>query len=532
MNQTVNNLTVTGKIIFPDSTFLESSYASLFSNFLNFSRNASSGQTTLLSDTFIVSNKIQTPNLQTDVTSSKFIKFVDDLDATGTIKTQKRAFTDTIYQDVLTTITDVNNLKSTMDSIVPDMVYPATKRLRTLNGENLAQMTPTSIQITDGESVCTMTPTAININGVNVESYGLSLAIKDWTQLALQVGNDSVVDVSTSSLSISLPINTTKSLSFSSAVPTNRTISNVTTINFKDASGTSPIFSINYDSTNPSLYGGATYYTRNLGGAHNFQLLNASAVSSIPFSIRSDVTAIRNTLLITNPLSATDSNNRCEITSVLSGNNHLLSFNSKCATNGGLGSIEFRCNRRDSAGVNTENTVCTIGPYGFYVNKALEFYYTDSDKPFFTAHGAADLGPSITQIGGASGFLPLSGVILNSSTSVQNVKSFQINRSGVYEIKWKIRMTLQTGTSSTATKLRYGISLAASNTLDTFTEQAVSNVDVTDLYKNLTDLTVIEIPTSCIARVNSGGWVYCNCLVTFSPQQLNVGGIVTYTRIG
>lgn len=532
MNQTVNNLTVTGKIIFPDNTFLESSYASLFSNFLNFSRNASSGQTTLLSDTFIVSNKIQTPNLQTDGTSSKFIKFVDDLDETGTVKTQKRAFTDAIFQDVLTTITDVNSLKSTMNSIVPDMVYPATKRLRTLNGENLAQMTPTSIQITDGESVCTMTPTAININGVNVESYGQSLAIKDWTQLALQVGNDSVVDISQSNLSFSLPISTSSSLNFSSSVPSNRLISNVTRISFKDAAETSPVFSINYDTTYPSLYGGAVYFTRNNGGAHNFQVVNASEVSSIPFSIRSDVTAIRNTLLITNPLSATDSNNRCEITSVLSGINHLLSFNSKCAANNAMGSIEFRCNVRNSAGVNSEYTICTIGPYGFYVNKPLEFYYTQNDKPLFQAHGAADLGPSITQVGGASGFLPLSGVILNSSSSVQNVKSFQINKAGVYEIRWKILMSLHNGNSSTATKLRYGISLAAANTLDTYTEQAVSNVDVSNLYQNLTDLTIIEIPTSCVVRVNNAGWVYCNCLVTFSPYQLNVGGIVTYTRIG
>lgn len=33
MNETVNNLTILGKIIFPDGTQLESSYASLFSDF-------------------------------------------------------------------------------------------------------------------------------------------------------------------------------------------------------------------------------------------------------------------------------------------------------------------------------------------------------------------------------------------------------------------------------------------------------------------------------------------------------------------
>ena len=164
MNQTVNNLTVTGKIIFPDGTFLESSYASLFSNFLNFVRNPVTGTTTLSSDVLVVGNRIQSPQIYTDVFSLDAIRFLDDLDQTGLVRAQKRAFTDAMYDDIIANKSAITSLTSTLNSIVPEIIDPPAKRIRTANGSAVAQLVPETISITDGTSTVGVYPGEIRLS--------------------------------------------------------------------------------------------------------------------------------------------------------------------------------------------------------------------------------------------------------------------------------------------------------------------------------------------------------------------------------
>jgi len=133
MNQSVKDLTVTGKIIFPDGTFLDTSYASLFSSFLNFQRNPTLGTTTLLSDKLIISSDFEigrnfiTPNIETSS-----VLFTSDLDGQQIPKRQSKAFTDVLSSDI-------SGTKQKLDAFLSDMTeYPAYKRVRISDGSGVS----------------------------------------------------------------------------------------------------------------------------------------------------------------------------------------------------------------------------------------------------------------------------------------------------------------------------------------------------------------------------------------------------------
>lgn len=191
MNQTVNNLTVTGKIIFPDGTFLESSYASLFSNFLNFVRNPTTGTTTLSSDVLIVGNRIQSPQIYTDVFSLDAIRFLDDLDETGLVRAQKRAFTDAMYDDIVANTSAITLLTNTVDSIVPDMIDPPAKRIRTADGSAVAQIIPQTISITDGANTVGVYPGEIRLTTTGNSIQGKILP--EDGNLAIESSQNSII---------------------------------------------------------------------------------------------------------------------------------------------------------------------------------------------------------------------------------------------------------------------------------------------------------------------------------------------------
>lgn len=210
MNQTVNNLTVTGKIIFPDGTFLESSYASLFSGFVNFSRNSATGTTTLLSDTLLVGNKIQSPLITSDVFAARAVRYDTDLDETGMVRTQKRAFTDAMYDDILSNTSAITSLTSTINSIVPDIIDPPAKRIRTANGSAVAEIVPESISITDGTNSVGVYPGEMRLltsgntlqgkilpesGNLAIESSQNSIIFKTNNTERINIGNSGAIDV-------------------------------------------------------------------------------------------------------------------------------------------------------------------------------------------------------------------------------------------------------------------------------------------------------------------------------------------------
>lgn len=111
MNLSVEDLTVTGKIVFGDGSFLESSYSSLFTNFLNFERNASLGTTTLLSDKFLLSNSMEsateiiTPQIRMQVAA-----FLNDYDDNNQQVFQTRGFSEDLRNQLIQTAIKMNFL--------------------------------------------------------------------------------------------------------------------------------------------------------------------------------------------------------------------------------------------------------------------------------------------------------------------------------------------------------------------------------------------------------------------------------------
>jgi hypothetical protein len=128
MNLIVNDLTLTGKIIFPDGSYLESSYASLFRNFLNLERNSITGTTTLLSDRFIVSNQIASPSLLSSIVSLEGVTFQNDLDDEGIAVLQTRGFSELIRTKILET-------QAKVDSVVPDMIDGINREIHLVNAD-------------------------------------------------------------------------------------------------------------------------------------------------------------------------------------------------------------------------------------------------------------------------------------------------------------------------------------------------------------------------------------------------------------
>jgi hypothetical protein len=208
MNQTVNDLTVTGKIIFPDGTFLESSYASLFSNFLNFSRNSATGTTTLLSDFLVVGNKIQSPTITSDVFTGAAIRYVNDLDEDGNVQVQTSSFTNALRDKIL-------NLQAVQDVLIPDIIDPPLKKAKlneaAFENANFAtSIIPNNITCESkvDSSMISLEPGYIYLRNANADvatiltdiNGDLNLSVSDGiikSQVALDMSNQDITNVNT-----------------------------------------------------------------------------------------------------------------------------------------------------------------------------------------------------------------------------------------------------------------------------------------------------------------------------------------------
>ena len=160
MNTTVKDLTVTGKIIFPDGTYLDSSYSNLFSNFLNFQRNPTLGTTTLLNDKFLVSNVIETASdVLTPTLKSQSIHFLNDDDINGNPIVQTKAFSDSLKTELQTNTSELN-------SLITDHFDRPNKRMRITDGTNTS---------TYGSNFITINNSSYTDLGVNIPAGTFSL---------------------------------------------------------------------------------------------------------------------------------------------------------------------------------------------------------------------------------------------------------------------------------------------------------------------------------------------------------------------
>lgn len=129
MNKTFNDVTVLGKIIFSDGKYFDQSNLSSLKNITSFERNDTQGTTSLLQDELIINQKITT-NTELEAPKIKIgsLFFKDDLDEQGLPNIQNRAFSEIVRQRLET-------VKSVVDSIVPDIIEPAQKKLKISNLE-------------------------------------------------------------------------------------------------------------------------------------------------------------------------------------------------------------------------------------------------------------------------------------------------------------------------------------------------------------------------------------------------------------
>jgi len=93
MNQTLNDLTLTGRIIFSDGSIFDSASANNFANVSGFSRNMITGTTSILQDKMIINNEISCASrIECPQLSFRTLEFINDLDIDGLPIQQTQAF--------------------------------------------------------------------------------------------------------------------------------------------------------------------------------------------------------------------------------------------------------------------------------------------------------------------------------------------------------------------------------------------------------------------------------------------------------
>lgn len=190
MNTTVNNLTVLGKIVFPDGTFLDTSYSNLFSGFLNFQRNPAMGTTSLLNDKLLVSNVIEcASDIIAPTIRSQAVYFLNDHDANGIPTAQTAAFSTTLK-------TKLNTTSDTVDSLIVDHFDRPNKRMRVTDGTNTSTYGANFININSAQfSINNPSLTgnvnfssAVSITGLNKSHVNLS-NVDNTTDLDKPISN-------------------------------------------------------------------------------------------------------------------------------------------------------------------------------------------------------------------------------------------------------------------------------------------------------------------------------------------------------
>lgn len=102
MNQTLHNLTLTGRITFADGSIFDSASGANFANVSGFSRNLVDGTTSLLQDRFILHQDVAcATTIQCPQLSFQVLEFINDVDDDGVPILQTRGFSNELRDALL-----------------------------------------------------------------------------------------------------------------------------------------------------------------------------------------------------------------------------------------------------------------------------------------------------------------------------------------------------------------------------------------------------------------------------------------------
>lgn len=190
--QTIDELIVTGRIIFPDNTSQDTSSSKILSRCSNIVRDENLKTTSILNDDFVINKSCQIGNeMRVPLVKSKAIALMDDLDDEGNPQIQTQSFTTAIKSKIET-------LKNAVDELIPDVIDPPNKRARLSLGEFYSDP-DYSLQI-EGESLTMSSPyttlqlTTLSSNSI-IDSSG-SLTIRSGYDDRLIIGDNGVINFS------------------------------------------------------------------------------------------------------------------------------------------------------------------------------------------------------------------------------------------------------------------------------------------------------------------------------------------------
>lgn len=130
MNQTFNNITISGKIYFSDGTIFDGTKVTSLANIAAFERNSILETTSILQDDLIVNKKIVTAeSISAPSVLSNAISFTNDLDPSGIPIVQSIGFTGQLRDKI-------NQFQETFNDIIPEIIDPPNKRIKLSNLEN------------------------------------------------------------------------------------------------------------------------------------------------------------------------------------------------------------------------------------------------------------------------------------------------------------------------------------------------------------------------------------------------------------
>lgn len=139
MNQTFNNITISGKIYFSDGTIFDGTKVTSLANIAAFERNSILETTSILQDDLIVNKKIVTAeSISAPSVLSNAISFTNDLDPSGVPIVQSIGFTGQLRDKI-------NQFQETFNDIIPDIIEPPTKKAKLNSAEFISTNFATSI---------------------------------------------------------------------------------------------------------------------------------------------------------------------------------------------------------------------------------------------------------------------------------------------------------------------------------------------------------------------------------------------------
>lgn len=170
MDLQVRNLEVIGRISFSDNSYLDRKVVRAIHHVSQFERNEGNGTLSLLNDNLIVNKALTVQQeINTLLARVRNVTYLNDLDDTGQPITQTIGFTGELRDRI-------HQLQSNLDSIIPDILDPATKTLH-LNGGHIAMVLSPSEELHLRQNLFSVA----NHDGNYTEMSSDGLYIKDYT---------------------------------------------------------------------------------------------------------------------------------------------------------------------------------------------------------------------------------------------------------------------------------------------------------------------------------------------------------------